>query len=147
MPTGPAARILDSVVHPTPPMLTGGPGSLTVLIGGMPAWRGLPLAMVAALQANKAASTARVTAAKGTPAGPGVEAAEMAAMSALITAMAAVGADVHACVLHGAGVVITGSATVMINNMPACRLGDQILEALGPPNVIVKGQMNVIIGG
>jgi hypothetical protein len=26
-------------------------------------------------------------------------------------------------------------------------MGDQILEAIGPPNVIVRGEMTVIIGG
>ena len=48
---------------------------------------------------------------------------------------------------HGPGVVINGSATVMINNLPACRLGDTIMEALGPPNTIAKGETTVIIGG
>ena len=66
---------------------------------------------------------------------------------------AAGGADIHACVTplpippHGPGVVITGSATVLINNLPACRLGDTILEAVGPPNTIAKGLPTVIIGG
>jgi uncharacterized Zn-binding protein involved in type VI secretion len=44
-------------------------------------------------------------------------------------------------------VVIDGSQTVLINNLPACRMGDTILEAVGPPNKIVKGEMTVIIGG
>jgi hypothetical protein len=35
----------------------------------------------------------------------------------------------------------------MINFLPACRLGDTVLEAVGPPNKIVKGEMTVIIGG
>jgi uncharacterized Zn-binding protein involved in type VI secretion len=35
----------------------------------------------------------------------------------------------------------------MVNNLPAARMGDTILEAIGPPNKIVKGQMNVLIGG
>ena len=48
---------------------------------------------------------------------------------------------------HGPGVVINGSATVMINNLPASRMGDTILEALGPPNTIAKGETTVIIGG
>jgi uncharacterized Zn-binding protein involved in type VI secretion len=37
----PAARINDPVAHPIPPLLSPGPGSPNVLIGGMPAWRGL----------------------------------------------------------------------------------------------------------
>jgi uncharacterized Zn-binding protein involved in type VI secretion len=48
---------------------------------------------------------------------------------------------------HGPGVVIDGSTTVMINGLPACRLGDTILEPVGPPNKIVKGEFTVIIGG
>jgi uncharacterized Zn-binding protein involved in type VI secretion len=31
--------------------------------------------------------------------------------------------------------------------MPACRIGDTILEPLGPPNKIAKGETTVIIGG
>ena len=41
MPTGPAARILDLVLHPLPGVLQPGPGSPNVLIGGLPAWRGV----------------------------------------------------------------------------------------------------------
>lgn len=166
MPTGPAARITDNVVHPLPPVLTPGPGSFNVLIGFLPAWRGIPLAAAAALQAAKTASdttlqaaAAATTAAMGTPGAPAAKAAEEAAKAAALAAMsstimsASAGADIHACTTplpvppHGPGVVIDGSATVMINNLPACRLGDTILEPLGPPNKIVKGEFTVIIGG
>ena len=166
MPTGPAARITDNVVHPLPPVLTPGPGSLDVLIGFLPAWRGMPLAAAGALQAAKQTSDATVqaavaasTAAMGTPGAPAAKAAEEAAKAAALSAMssaitsAAAGADIHACTTplpvppHGPGVVIDGSATVTINNLPACRLGDTVLEALGPPNKIVKGEFTVIIGG
>jgi uncharacterized Zn-binding protein involved in type VI secretion len=73
-------------------------------------------------------------------------------MGSLISGAAA-GADIHACVTplpippHGPGVVIDGSTTVLINFLPACRLGDTVLEAVGPPNKIAKGEMTVIIGG
>ena len=166
MPTGPAARVADPVAHPLPPVLTGSPGSLNVLIGMKPAWRGIPLAAVGALQAAKTASDATVkaaevasTAAMGTPGAPAAKLAEETAKAAALAAMSsAIGAaagmsDIHACTTplpvppHGPGVVITGSATVMINNMPACRLGDTILEALGPPNSITMGEATVIIGG
>jgi uncharacterized Zn-binding protein involved in type VI secretion len=167
MPTGPAARITDNVVHPLPPVLTPGPGSLNVLIGFLPAWRGIPLAAVAAIQAAKTAADtaiqtamAATVAAAGTPGAPAAYAAEqtvkataLASMSSAISGAAASGADIHACVTpspvppHGPGVVINGSATVMINNLPACRLGDTILEAIGPPNTIAKGEPTVIIGG
>ncbi|HBE81266.1 MAG TPA: PAAR domain-containing protein [Pyrinomonadaceae bacterium] len=166
MPTGPAARITDNVVHPLPPVLTPGPGSMNVLIGFLPAWRGIPAAAAAALQAAKQASDigiqaaeAATMAAAGTPGGPAAYAAEqaaktaaLAALSATISGMAGM-SDIHACTTpspvppHGPGVVIDGSATVMINNMPACRMGDTIIEPLGPPNKIMKGEMTVIIGG
>ncbi len=76
-----------------------------------------------------------------------------AAMTAAITGAAAAGSDIHSCMTpfpippHGPGVVIDGSATVMINFHPACRMGDTIMEAIGPPNKIAKGEPTVIIGG
>ncbi len=167
MPQGPAARITDNVVHPLPPVLTPGPGSANVLIGFLPAWRGIPLAAATALQAAhtvaqvaiKTAEAATI-AASGTPGAPAAYAAEqatksasLASMSSAITSAAGAGADIHMCTTpspvppHGPGVVITGSTTVLINNLPACRMGDTILEAIGPPNTIAKGEMTVIIGG
>ena len=162
----PAARITDNVAHPLPPVLTPGPGCPTVLIGFLPAWRGIPLAAVAALQAAKTVADtaikvadAAATAGAATPAGPGLKAAAEAAKAAALSAMssaisaASAGADIHACVTplpvppHGPGVVITASATVMIGNLPAARMGDSILEAIGPPNSIVKGEPTVLIGG
>ncbi len=61
-------------------------------------------------------------------------------------------ADFHTCPLvtgivpHVGGVVAMGSTTVLINNLPAARQGDQIVES-GPPNAIVIGEPTVIIGG
>ena len=81
------------------------------------------------------------------------KAAVLAAMSSAITAAAAGGSDIHMCVTpspippHGPGVVIDGSATVQTNFLPQCRMGDTLLEPLGPPNKIVKGEMTVIVGG
>jgi len=168
MPTGPAARaMIDMTAHPLPPVLSPGPGSLTVMIGFMPAWRGIPLAAVAALQSAKTAAdtaiqtaVAATAAASGTPGAPAAYAAEqatkgaaLASMSGAIMGAAATGADIHTCSVpspvppHGPGVDITGSATVSINFLPAGRMGDTILEAIGPPNNITKGEMTVIIGG
>lgn len=166
MPTGPAARITDMVLHPLPPVLTPGPGSLNVLIGFLPAWRGIPAAAAAALQAAKQASDAVIQAAEaatlaaaGTPGAPAAYAAEQATKASVLASMssmissAAAGADIHMCVVplpvppHGPGVVIDGSKTVLINHLPACRVGDTILEALGPPNKIAMGCFTVIIGG
>lgn len=168
MPQGPAARAnIDTTAHGLPPVLTPGPGSANVLIGFMMAWRGIPAAAVAALQAAKTTADIAVTtaetatkAAAGTPGAPAALAAEQAtktaalsAMSSAISAAAGGGSDIHICAVpspvppHGPGVVIDGSATVSINFLPACRLGDTILEALGPPNKITKGETTVIIGG
>jgi uncharacterized Zn-binding protein involved in type VI secretion len=165
MPTGPAARTTDNVAHPLPPVLTPGPGSMNVLIGFLPAWRGIPAAAAAALQAAKQiADTAIMVAESATKAATGpaapiafaaeqaAKAATLAAMSSVVSSMAGM-SDIHMCVTpspvppHGPGVVIDGSATVLVNNMPACRMGDTIIEPLGPPNKIVKGEATVIIGG
>ncbi len=166
MPTGPAARTTDTVAHPLPGLLGPGPGSPNVIIGYLPAWRGVPAAVAQALQGPKQAADSAIQsleaatkAAAGTPGAPAALAAEQAgkaaaaaAMSSLITSSAG-GADIHACAVplpippHGPGVVIDGSKTVLVNNLPACRLGDTILEAVGPPDKIVKGEMTVIIGG
>ena len=164
----PAARITDPVVHPAPPVLTPGPGSPNVIIGGLPAWRGVTAAAAAALQSARSTSDAAITAAEaatvaaaGTPGAPAAKAAEetvkataAATMGAAITAAAAAsGADIHICATplpippHGPGVVIDGSATVLINKLAACRMGDTVLEAVGPPNKIAMGWPPVIIGG
>ena len=162
----PAARITDNVAHPLPPVLTGGPGSRNVLIGSLPAWRGVLAAAVPGLLSAKTASDTTVLAAEtatkaaaGTPGAPAALAAEQTAkttaastMSSAISAAAA-GADIHNCATpspvppHGPGVVIDGSKTVLINDLPACRMGDTIIEALGPPNKIIKGNPTVLIGG
>lgn len=162
----PAARIFDQVAHPAPGILVPGPGSPNVMIGFLPAWRGVPAAAAAELMAAKAQSEVKIKAAEaatlaaaGTPGAPAakateetVKAAEAASMSGTIMSGAG-GADIHACLTplpippHGPGVVITPSKTVMINNLGAARQGDTILEAIGPPDTIAKGCLSVVIGG
>src|SRR5262250_2377133 len=162
----PAAQITDNVAHPLPAVLTPGPGSPNVLIGNLPAWRGVPAAAAGALQAAKQTSDtaikvaeAATVAAAGTPGAPAAKATEeatkaaaAAAMGSMITSTAG-GADIHTCATplpippHGPGVVIDGSQTVLINGLQACRMGDTILEAVGPPNKIVRGETTVLIGG
>ena len=57
------------------------------------------------------------------------------------------GADIHMCTTpspvppHGPGVIVDGSQTVLINNLPACRQGDTIVEAIGPPGEEVKKEI------
>jgi uncharacterized Zn-binding protein involved in type VI secretion len=59
--------------------------------------------------------------------------------------------DAHTCPLvdvlkpHVGGIVAIGSKTVLINGLPAARVGDLITEA-GPPNTIASGDPTVIIG-
>jgi len=132
----------------------------------LPAWRGIPAAAVAALQvAKQAADIAIQTAEAATAAavGPAVpiayaaeqatKAAMLATMTSVIQGAAAGGSDIHMCATplpvppHGPGVIIDGSKTVMIDFLPACRVGDTILEAVGPPNKVAMGCMTVIIGG
>ncbi len=166
MPGKPAARVSDNVAHPLPPLLGPGPGSPNVFIGSLPAWRGVPAAAAAVLQSAKQVSDTAIRAAEaatiaaaGTPGAPAAKAAEesikaaaAAQMGSMITSMAG-GADIHSCTTllpippHGPGVVIDGSQTVLINGLPACRLGDTLLEAVGPPSKIVRGHMTALIGG
>lgn len=161
-----AARVGDQPRHPLPCALCGTPGSLNVTIGGKPAWRGIPGAAASLLQAAKAIADTAVKAAEtatkaaaGTPGAGFALAAEQtvkgvagAVMGGLINGMAGL-SDVHLCATpsalppHGPGVVITPSKTVTINGLGAARVGDTILEALGPPNKIEIGCPTVTIGG
>ena len=84
----------------------------------------------------------------GTPLGPGpgspnVLIGEMPAWRATT--------DMHTCPLvtgvvpHVGGVIAVGSVTVLINNLPAARQGDMVVES-GPPNSVVMGCPTVQIG-
>jgi uncharacterized Zn-binding protein involved in type VI secretion len=165
MPKGLAARVTDKVIHPLPGLLQPGPGSPNVFIGKLPAWRGVGAAAAAAVQSAKQASDAVIKTAEaatldaaGTPGAPAAKAAEEAAKASAAASMgsmisgAAGGADIHVCATplpippHGPGVVVDGSTTVFINKLPACRVGDTIVEAVGPPNKIAMGCTTVIIG-
>ena len=161
----PAARLTDSVSHATPPVLTGGPGSLNVLIGNLPAWRGVPSAVASTLKSTKQGFDIAIKAAEAvTNAAPdpaskaaaktaeeATKATAAATMSSLI-ASTSMGADIHVCAVllptppHGPGVVIDGSSKVLINGLPACFQGNTILEAVGPTNKITKGCNSVQIG-
>ena len=61
--------------------------------------------------------------------------------------------DVHSCPLsnlvqpHVGGTVLKGSLTVLINDKPAVRQGDQVVEGGGGPNAITGGLPTVLIGG
>jgi uncharacterized Zn-binding protein involved in type VI secretion len=168
----PGARVGDQVVHPLPPKLTGGTGSRNVLMGSLPAWRGLSAAQVAQLlTAMKDAeiairkAEAATKLATGTAYQGAAEANELKTkieekkkLADMMANFAAV-ADIHLCAtllpppVHGPGMVIGGSQTVLINGQPACRMGDTIMEANVlaniPPitNRIASGLPTVLIGG
>lgn len=87
----------------------------------------------------------------GTPLGPGPGSIDVS-----IGGMPAWRAtsDFHACpqqipavvpIPHVGGVVALGSITVLINNLPAARQGDTVVES-GPPNTITMGCPTVVIG-
>jgi uncharacterized Zn-binding protein involved in type VI secretion len=141
------------------------PGSTDVMIGNMPAWRGVGAAAAAdILEAKKASEKAIKAAEDETEAATTdkeeaakekedtLKDAEALAMGSMIAGAAGL-ADQHVCTTvlpippHGAGVVVDGSQTVLINDLPACREGDTIVEPIGPPNLISKGESTVIIGG
>ncbi len=167
MPKGPAARILDMTAHGGP--LLPGPPSLNVMIGGLPAWLGMTAAAAAALAATIAVGakdiadkTAKVAAAGLLPPPGGAAAvlkaqkdlAEATAKAAADTAgaMMASGVSFNACpivkvlVPDGIGVVITPSATVLINKWGTCRVGD-IIQEVTSVNTIAVGLPSVIVGG
>lgn len=214
----PAARIMDPVSHPLPPILTGGPCSPDVVIGGQPAWRAVPAALGAAIDgmsnamksfmdtpmmtpADAAAKIAQISAKMGEVAGKasaegvasaaaasssamtaittantalstawgtasvvpggqpaanqaytlGIKAAMATGASAVMSAMAGM-FDIHTCTTptpippHGPGAVTKGAADVFINNLPAAREGDKVMEAAGGANPIAKGCPTVNIG-
>ncbi len=84
----------------------------------------------------------------GTPLGPGPGSSNV-----LIENMPAwrVASDFHSCPLstgqvpHAGGTVQAGSSTVLINDMPAARQGDAVVEN-SPPNSIAAGSPTVLIG-
>lgn len=152
-----AARLMDPTVHGTP--LKPGPGSPNVIIGRKPAWRGLSAAGAAALAVQIAKimeSVQKFTLAMSVNdvfnAGEALDQLRQDIPKA-IQIMGSV--DQHICEMllvppvpppHGPGVVINGSATVMINGLPACRQGDTIQETLSV-NSIAMGCPTVFIGG
>lgn len=147
----PAARLGDLTAHGSP--LSPGVGSLNVLIGGQPAWRGLSPALVQRLMQvfQDVLKLAGQALAAPDPISRGKKLEEMnQGVAKMLSIMAS--ADQHACpviklvIPDGTGVVINGSPTVLINGLPACRMGDTIVETTSV-NTIAKGELTVLIGG
>lgn len=113
------------------------------------------LAAVKKAAEDVAKAQAAATAAQGTPAGPAAQAnvAKTAAegVARIASMLAGSGADNHACPIvkvvipDGPGVVISGSQTVLINGLPACRMGDTLQEATAV-NSVAAGLPTVMIG-
>jgi uncharacterized Zn-binding protein involved in type VI secretion len=158
-PPMPADAMLILSPH-TPAVLTG-EGSPNVFIGGQPAWRGIGGAQGAQYQQNATNASNLVKDAKTSNQLTGVpdkatldqiQQKQLDSMEAQIKNLPA-GVDIHTCELtepppipHGPGVITDGSKTVMINGMPACRMGDTVTEAIGGPNKVTKGCPTVFIG-
>ncbi len=117
----------------------------------------LQAAQKAANIAMRTAEAATVAAAP-TPGGPAAKLAEetlktglAASMGSLFSAVGSI-TDIHVCPIpvpippHGPGVVIDACPTVLINFLPAARMGDKVLEALGGPDPIAMGCPTVMIG-
>ena len=74
----------------------------------------------------------------------GIKAAGAVAATATVAAMAGM-ADQHICPIpvpippHGPGMVSQASTTVLIDNLPAARQGDKVMEACGGPDPIAMG--------
>lgn len=81
----------------------------------------------------------------------GIKAAMAAGASAVMGSMAGM-FDIHACTTpapippHGPGAVTKGAKDVFINNLPAARQGDKVMEAAGGANPIAMGCPTVNIG-
>lgn len=146
----PAARLNDATAHGDP--LKPGPCSSNVFIGGQPAWRALSPAMAQRLMEifkETAENATKALAVANTPA----QAKPMEDMAAGVDEMIDIMAstDQHDCTVikviipDGKGVVINGSTSVMINGLPACRVGDTIMETTSI-NSITEGEATVVIG-
>ena len=160
-----AARLGDPVAHLLPPILTGAPVSPNVVIGSQPAWRGADPAQIAALMKTvEQAKIAIAKAEKATEAATGTMAEGAAKANEAktkieqtknvvdaISNLAASGVSIHACAAllptPATGTVTTGSLTVKINGLPACRSGDVLFEGIHLPNAITGGCPTVLIGG
>jgi N-acetylmuramoyl-L-alanine amidase len=127
---------------------------------GNPAGVGAASGSLATLISTNVALTATWTAASVVPGGQpaadtaytlGIKAAAAAAASAVFSAIGGM-ADMHVCPIpvpvppHGPGMVVKGSKSVIINNLPAARKDDQVMEACGGADPIAMGCPTVDIG-
>jgi uncharacterized Zn-binding protein involved in type VI secretion len=113
-------------------------------------------AAFAACMADVAKAQATATAAQGTP-GAGAAQANLVntvkdSAQKMANLIGSSPADKNMCptpyllIPHGVGIVISGSTTVQINGLAACRIGDVIQETLSVSSVAL-GIPTVLIGG
>jgi|SoiMethySBSTD1v2_1073268.scaffolds.fasta_scaffold2810994_1 uncharacterized Zn-binding protein involved in type VI secretion len=154
-----AARFSDMTIHGTP--FVPGLGSTNVLIGNLPALRAMSPAAVAAfvaLVAEIAINAQKLaTALTASNAPAALEAGNNLKDQIPDAVNMIAGMDQIICPMlllkiggppNGPGVIIGGSTTVLINNLPAGRATDQILEVAAlDPNMVAVGCPTVIIGG
>lgn len=146
-----AACVNNMTAHGSP--LGPGPGSPNVFIGRLPAWRGLPATAVADLTQAFTQAVKEAQCALAAP-NPDVQAKFLNDLAKTVGKMLLImaSADQHACpvvkvvVPDGNGVVINGSSSVLINGLPASRLGDTIMESTSMSS-ITGGDSTVLIGG
>ncbi len=135
-------------------------GGAKAAAAGAPAAAGTASSQLATLNTVNGTLTTAWTSASAAPGGQpaanqayteGIKTAAGAAAAATMSAMASL-ADMHTCPTpcppppHGPGFVTKGSSTVVINNLPACRKDDKVMEACGGPDPISMGCSSVIIG-
>ncbi len=158
----PAARIGDLTACPGTTLTPGLP-SLSVKIGGKPAWLGMTAMAAAALAKVVAEEVEKVAKATAAVAAAPDPTSKTAATAKLVDAQKDMATNVCAAmtgggslsinlcavplpVPHVQGVVIKPSQTVLINNWGACRVGDPIQE-VAFLNTITMGEPTVMIGG
>jgi uncharacterized Zn-binding protein involved in type VI secretion len=154
-----AARLTDITIHGSP--FVPGTGSSNVLVGNLPALRAVSPAAAAgfvALCAQIAVNAQKLAAAITSSNVPAAAEATKNLKDQVPQAMNMIASmDKITCPMlllrvagppHGMGVMLGGSSTVMINNMPAGRVGDTIQEILSlDPNFVAVGLPTVQIGG
>lgn len=154
-----AARFTDMTIHGTP--YVPAPGSSNVQVGNLPALRAMSPAAVAGFLALLAKIAVNLEVMKGALTAGNAPLAAKAGKDLADDASAAMSMiasmDQIICPMlllkiggppNGPGVIIGGSTTVQINNLPAGRQGDQIREVMAlDPNSVAVGFPTVIIGG
>jgi uncharacterized Zn-binding protein involved in type VI secretion len=135
-------------------------GGTQAALAGAPSAAATAVGQLVTLNAANVAATSIWSTASVLPAGQpaankayaeSIKGAAAAAATAVMSAMAGL-ADMHVCPIpvpippHGPGFVTKGSSSVLINQLPACRMNDKVMEACGGADPIALGCATVDIG-